>query len=122
MGSPGEYAPSLGAASRTDGDGVLTVAGTLAGEKEKLYGLGKLSADVGSDSTSSLFSEDIADDLDSLGMSKTIILFVVVGISALRPSVTGILRLSEMSRRPSCVFVSSFPESGRWNVPTTVWG
>jgi hypothetical protein len=100
---------------------MLTAAGTLAGEKEKLYGLGKLSADAGSDSTSSLFSEDIADDIDSLGMSRTIILFIVVGISALRSSVTGSLRLSEIVRRPSCVFVSLFPGSGHWDVPMTVW-
>ena len=110
--------PSPFKASRADGVGALAVAGALAGEKEKRCGLGELSADADSDPTPSLLSEDIADDMVSLGMSKTIVLFV--GISARTSSVARRARPPEIVRPPSCVFVSSL-EPGRWNVPVMVW-
>jgi hypothetical protein len=111
-------APSSFKASREDGFSALAVAGALAGENENRCGLGELSADANSDPTPSLLSEDIADDMVSLGMSKTIVLFV--GISARTSSVAGGLRPPEIVRQPSYVFVSPL-EPGRWNVPVMVW-
>jgi hypothetical protein len=105
-------------ASREDGVGALAVAGALAGEKENRCGLGELSADADSDPPHSLLSEDIADDMRSLGMSKTIVLFVKLSVRT--SSIAGGPRPPEIVRQPSCVFVSSL-EPGRWNVPVMVW-
>ena len=80
--------------------------------------LESFSADADSDPTPSLLSEDIADDMVTLGISKTIVLFV--GISARTSSVAGGPRPPEIVRQPSCVFVSSL-EPRRWNVPVMVW-
>jgi len=105
-------------APRADAVSPLVVAGALAGEKEKRCGLGELSADADLDPAPSLLSEDIADDMVSSGMSKTIVLFV--GISARTSSVAGGTRPPEIVRQPSCLFVSSL-EPGCWNVAVMVW-
>ena len=84
--------------SKADGGGVLAVASALAG----------------SSLASSLLSGDSTDDMESFGVSKMVVPFVV--ISAWTLSIVGGQRSPEIVRLPSWTPISSFLAPGRLNV------
>jgi hypothetical protein len=104
----------MGVASRTIGRGVLPVADALSEAK----GCGQeLSAVTRSGSTSSLFSDNITNDIKPLELKKTVIPFVV-GILWI-PSVAWGQQSPEIMRPPSYILLSSLLGPGALDVLVT---
>src|SRR5260221_14245659 len=106
----------MGVASRTIGGGVLLVADALAEAKRCGQELSTAARSGSSGSISSLLSENITDDMESLELSKTSIPFVF-SISVWSFSIAGGQGSPKIMRPPSYVFISSSLGPGAWNVP-----
>jgi hypothetical protein len=111
--------PTLAVTSSADRYGILAATGVLV-EKGERADLGELSVNADSGLTSSPLSEDITNDIESLGTNRMVVLFAV-GISARTSSTAEGLRSPdfEIGRLPSCVPIFLFLGPGHWNVPMT---